>query len=103
MKRKFFIAYLFVSICFSVALNANPGNSLFGTGEEITQEIIDLITPEAAEAPTEIKAISEEDLECWIVDVSVSCGGTYETQYCDEGLHGSLTDWVMQVDGWACD
>lgn len=103
MKRKFFIAYLFVYICFSVALNANPGNFLFGTGEEITQEVIDLITPEAAEAPTETKAVSEEDLECWIVDVSVSCGGTYETQYCDEGLHGSLTDWLMQVDSWACD
>jgi hypothetical protein len=39
---------------------------------------------------------------CWIVKIKVSCGGTYNTQYCNEGLHGTLNEWVMQVDNWAC-
>jgi hypothetical protein len=39
---------------------------------------------------------------CWILDITVSCGGTYSTQYCNEGLHGSLASWIMQVDTWAC-
>jgi hypothetical protein len=39
---------------------------------------------------------------CWEIQITVSCGGTYNTQYCNEGLHGTLVEWVMQVDNWAC-
>ncbi|MFM9950540.1 MAG: hypothetical protein ACKV1O_21565 [Saprospiraceae bacterium] len=58
-------------------------------------------------AQEEAVAAPEEDLAapaaCWIVAITVSCGGTYNTQYCNEGLHGTLGQWAMQVDSWACD
>jgi len=46
------------------------------------------IPPAIAEVTTVVASSIDSELECWIIDVTVSCGGTYETQYCDEGLRG---------------
>ena len=39
---------------------------------------------------------------CWIANITVSCGGTYRTQYCDGGNHGTIIEWIDQVEEWAC-
>jgi hypothetical protein len=60
----------------------------------VVAEDVAVTTPEVAvDAPA----------GCWIVYVTVTCGGTYKTQYCNEGLHGTLSDWANRVEGWACE
>ncbi len=56
----------------------------------------------ADDAVTSPEAVVVAPASCWIMQITVSCGGTYNTQYCDEGLHGTINQWVMQVNNWAC-
>jgi hypothetical protein len=39
---------------------------------------------------------------CWIVFIHVTCGGTYQTQYCTDGLHGTVQEWVDRINAAAC-
>lgn len=40
-------------------------------------------------------------LDCWIVDIHCSCD-TYTTQYCNEGLHGTLMEWADRICCQGC-
>lgn len=85
MKNLFFsLALLFVG-----ALSATASHS--------TQSNLDVVNEEMS-SNMEIAPMAA----CWEIQITVSCGGTYNTQYCNEGLHGTLAEWVMQVDSWAC-
>lgn len=49
-----------------------------------------------------LKLNSEYLLRCWIMVISCECGTTYTTQYCDEGLHGTPSQWVNRVCDQSC-
>lgn len=48
-------------------------------------------------------SIAELVRDCWIIPITTSCGNSYNTQYCNGGLHGATAlDWAITVDGWDC-
>ena len=103
MKMKIIMMCLCISICFIFTLSASAGNSVFSIRGEITQGAIDPIAPNLTSTSPKTEAENDGEWACAVINISVSCGGTYETQYCDEGLHGTLPQWIDQVDSWACD
>lgn len=46
------------------------------------------------DAAEDVVPPSKEELPaaCWILYIRLSCGGTVQTQYCNDGLHGSITE-----------
>jgi len=101
--QKILLTFLFIGISTCVALSHVPEKSQLETDEKVAQEMVELISPQAAIIPAILKVSIKPELECSIVPVTVSCGGTYETQYCDGGLHGNnVGEWALQVEEWAC-
>lgn len=98
MKKLFFVL---CCVWLSFQLTAATGNPAFvleNEAIELTADYVsvDLVNAELIEA--------DETLACWIIHINTSCGGSYDTQYCDEGLHGDdPIDWVMEIESQDCD
>lgn len=98
MKKLFFVL---CCVWMSFQLNAATGSPMSvvenGTIELAADFVsVDLVAAELIDA---VDAVA-----CAIVPVTTSCGNTYNTQYCDEGLHGdNVFEWAQQVDSWDCD
>lgn len=39
--------------------------------------------------------------QCWIIPIICSCN-TYTTQYCDDGFHGTPSEWANQICCQGC-
>ncbi len=95
MKSIFFsLAFILIG-SFSFAHTKNievMANRAFPLG--IIEATEDAVPPtkEAVELPA----------ACWIVTIHASCGGIYPTQYCNEGRHGTLSQWIRSINTAAC-
>jgi len=94
MKNFFFLLF---AVCLSFQVSAAnevvfPVNE--ATGISITD---DLTTVESAAIPV----VNSEAAACWIIEYN-ACGGSVSTQYCNEGLHGTVGEWTGYIVGELC-
>ena len=101
MKKLFLVLFLFAGL--SVQSFASIGMEKMSVVDDENESLEILVSTDLVVAiDGEKSALNEEELfECWIVTIHCSCQ-TYVTQYCDEGLHGTIEEWSDSICCQGC-
>lgn len=102
----FLVLFLFLGLGVqSYAATAIEEVDIARDGEELenTNLAIDLFLPLENDEPDSMIPAQDRDelFACWIVTLECCCANV-ETQYCDDGLHGTMMEWYDEICGQKC-